>query len=101
MALPTTVTPADNGLDLDVGQKSRISKQNWALGVVLIIIGLVEVFYGFKFIRLTLLVAGFLSWGKHLSVLASTFDESTCGFNLPCLTWNRAPSLPISHMAHY
>lgn len=70
LALPTNVTPVDNNLDLDVGQKSAVSKQNWALGVILIIVGLVQVFYGFKFIRLTLLVVGFLTWSKSLSLLA-------------------------------
>ncbi|KAF9915327.1 hypothetical protein BX616_006393 [Lobosporangium transversale] len=62
-AIPTTVTPINDGIiDLDIGQLNRISKQNWALGVTFILIGLFEVFYGFKFIRLTLFVTGFLAW---------------------------------------
>ncbi|CAO3567525.1 unnamed protein product [Mortierella alpina] len=52
----------DGTVDLDVGQRSRLSGQNWGLGVVFIVLGLTEVFYGFKLIRLTLLVTGFLSW---------------------------------------
>ncbi|KAI1315198.1 hypothetical protein EDD11_001135 [Mortierella claussenii] len=63
LALPTTITPVDDGsIVLNVGQHTRISKQNWTLGVVFILLGLVEVFYGFKFIRLTLFVTGFLAW---------------------------------------
>ncbi|KAF8948331.1 hypothetical protein BGZ47_005456 [Haplosporangium gracile] len=40
----------------------RLSKLNWGLGITLILFGLIEVFYGFKFIRLSLVVTGFLSW---------------------------------------
>ncbi|KAF9151387.1 hypothetical protein BG015_006746 [Linnemannia schmuckeri] len=49
-------------LILDVGQKTVISTRNWVLGIILIIVGLVQVFYGFKFIRLTLVLTGFISW---------------------------------------
>ncbi|KAG9064166.1 hypothetical protein KI688_003354 [Linnemannia hyalina] len=49
-------------LILDVGQKTVISTSNWVLGTILIIVGLVQVFYGFKFIRLTLVLTGFISW---------------------------------------
>ncbi|KAF8946349.1 hypothetical protein BGZ47_000760 [Haplosporangium gracile] len=49
-------------LILDVGQKTVISTSNWVLGIILIIVGLVQVFYGFKFIRLTLVLTGFISW---------------------------------------
>ncbi|KAF9366089.1 hypothetical protein BGX34_006277 [Mortierella sp. NVP85] len=72
-ALPTNVTPVGNNIDLDVGQKNKVSKQNWALGVVLITVGLLEVFYGFKFIRLTLLVIGFLSWAATAMILMLIF----------------------------
>jgi len=51
-------------LILDVGQKTVIGTQNWVLGLILIAVGLVQVFYGFKFIRLTLILTGFISWGK-------------------------------------
>ncbi|KAK3830319.1 MAG: hypothetical protein J3R72DRAFT_455918 [Linnemannia gamsii] len=63
-ALPTnsTLIPAGEGVPLDVGQKVKLSKQNWGLGITLILFGLIEVFYGFKFIRLSLVVTGFLSW---------------------------------------
>lgn len=53
-------------LILDVGQKTVISTSNWVLGTILIIVGLVQVFYGFKFIRLTLILTGFMSWGKSM-----------------------------------
>ncbi|KAF9143026.1 hypothetical protein BGX30_001543 [Mortierella sp. GBA39] len=49
-------------LILDVGQRTVISTSNWVLGTILIIVGLVQVFYGFKFIRLTLVLTGFISW---------------------------------------
>ncbi|KAF9582500.1 hypothetical protein BGW38_000131 [Lunasporangiospora selenospora] len=65
-ALPTngTVTPVfdDGTVDLDVGQKTVISHQNWGLGVALIIHGLVQVFFGFKLMLFSLLMAGFASW---------------------------------------
>ncbi|KAF9138615.1 hypothetical protein BG015_002322 [Linnemannia schmuckeri] len=63
-ALPTnsTLIPIGGGVPLDVGQKVRLSKLNWGLGITLILFGLIEVFYGFKFIRLSLVVTGFLSW---------------------------------------
>ncbi|KAG0380669.1 hypothetical protein BGX24_006385 [Mortierella sp. AD032] len=49
-------------LILDVGQKTVLTTSNWILGTLLIITGLVQVFYGFKFIRLTLVLTGFISW---------------------------------------
>ncbi|KAF9310498.1 hypothetical protein BG003_008463 [Podila horticola] len=49
-------------LILDVGQHVKISRQNAGLGTTLILIGLVQVFFGFKFIRLTLFLTGFISW---------------------------------------
>ncbi|KAF9327488.1 hypothetical protein BG006_009222 [Podila minutissima] len=61
----STLTPLDDPkgeVILDVGQHARITTQNIALGTSLIIVGLVQVFFGFKFIRLTLFVTGFLSW---------------------------------------
>lgn len=54
-------------LILDVGQHVKISRQNAGLGTTLILIGLVQVFFGFKFIRLTLFLTGFISWGKTKS----------------------------------
>ncbi|KFH69706.1 hypothetical protein MVEG_04512 [Podila verticillata NRRL 6337] len=67
LGLPTnsTLTPLINpsgDVILDVGQHVRITTQNIALGTTLIIVGLVQVFYGFKFIRLTLFITGFLAW---------------------------------------
>ncbi|KAG0206166.1 hypothetical protein BGX28_002345 [Mortierella sp. GBA30] len=62
-----TVSPIseDNGpLILDVGQRTVVSKQNAVLGTLLILMGLVQVFFGFKFIRVTLVLTGFISWGK-------------------------------------
>ncbi|KAG0084750.1 hypothetical protein BGZ93_003355 [Podila epicladia] len=61
----STLTPLDDPkgeVILDVGQHSQITTQNIALGTSLIIVGLVQVFFGFKFIRLTLFVTGFLAW---------------------------------------
>lgn len=65
-----TITPVggDDDVDLNVGQHVQITSQNWGLGISLIILGLIEVFYGFKLIRITLFVTGFLSWGKDLIV---------------------------------
>ncbi|KAG9069831.1 hypothetical protein KI688_009156 [Linnemannia hyalina] len=63
-ALPTnsTLIPIGGNVPLDVGQRVRLSKLNWGLGITLILFGLIEVFYGFKLIRLSLVVTGFLSW---------------------------------------
>ncbi|KAF9912348.1 hypothetical protein EC991_011040 [Linnemannia zychae] len=63
-AIPTnsTLIPVGENVPLDVGQKVKLSKQNWGLGITLILFGLIEVFYGFKFIRLSLVVTGFLTW---------------------------------------
>ncbi|OAQ33066.1 hypothetical protein K457DRAFT_250046 [Linnemannia elongata AG-77] len=58
----TTMEDTYGRLILDVGQKTVISTSNWVLGTILILVGLVQVFYGFKFIRLTLVLTGFLSW---------------------------------------
>ncbi|KAF9305188.1 hypothetical protein BGZ74_011116 [Mortierella antarctica] len=69
-----TVIPNDNSgdygpLDLDVGQSVKISSQNAGLGTILILIGLVQVFFGFKFIRLTLILTGFISWAVIAMVI--------------------------------
>ncbi|KAF9099763.1 hypothetical protein BGX23_012157 [Mortierella sp. AD031] len=56
-------------LILDVGQKTVISTRNWILGTLLIIVGLVQVFYGFKFIRLTLVLTGFVSWAVVATII--------------------------------
>ncbi|KAF9541356.1 hypothetical protein EC957_003134 [Mortierella hygrophila] len=63
-ALPTnsTLIPIGGNVPLDVGQRVKLSKLNWGLGITLILFGLIEVFYGFKLIRLSLVVTGFLSW---------------------------------------
>ncbi|KAF9547152.1 hypothetical protein EC957_008832 [Mortierella hygrophila] len=58
-------------LILDVGQKTVIGTSNWVLGTILIIVGLVQVFYGFKFIRLTLVLTGFISWAGILGAILS------------------------------
>lgn len=65
----STLIPAGEGVPLDVGQKVKLSKLNWGLGTTLILFGLIEVFYGFKFIRLSLVVTGFLSWGRVIKWL--------------------------------
>ncbi|KAG0057337.1 hypothetical protein BGZ83_011580 [Gryganskiella cystojenkinii] len=51
----------DGPVILDVGQKVVVRTQNVVLGVLFIVLGLVQVFYGFKFIRLTLFLMGFVS----------------------------------------
>lgn len=63
----TATPPSDDNNDygpliLDVGQHVKISRQNAGLGSTLILIGLIQVFFGFKFIRLTLFLTGFISW---------------------------------------
>ncbi|KAF9159241.1 hypothetical protein DFQ26_006768, partial [Actinomortierella ambigua] len=45
----------------DVGQKTVISSKHVVLGILMMLAGLLQVFYGFKFIRLTLLVGGFIT----------------------------------------
>ncbi|KAF9280153.1 hypothetical protein BGZ68_007458 [Mortierella alpina] len=60
-----TVNPVnddDGPLILDVGQRTVVSSQNAVLGTLLILMGLVQVFFGFKLIRLTLVLTGFVSW---------------------------------------
>ncbi|KAF9112988.1 hypothetical protein BGX27_002424 [Mortierella sp. AM989] len=69
LALPISVTPAGDRVPMDVGQRTEISNQNLALGTVFIVFGLIEVFWGFKFIRLTLIVIGFLSWAVIAMVI--------------------------------
>lgn len=66
LLLNSTLTPIGDGENviLDVGQHVRVTSENWGLGIVLTVFGLVEVFYGFKLIRITLIFTGFLSWGK-------------------------------------
>lgn len=78
----TVTPPSDNNNDygpliLDVGQHVKISRQNAGLGSTLILIGLIQVFFGFKFIRLTLFLTGFISWGKqpqYIKELATSLD---------------------------
>ncbi|KAI1315100.1 hypothetical protein EDD11_001290 [Mortierella claussenii] len=61
----TAITPGTGGEDgpliLDVGQKTVVSSQNAVLGTLLIVLGLIQVFFGFRLIRLTLVLTGFLS----------------------------------------
>lgn len=59
-------------MPLDVGQRVKLSKLNWGLGITLILFGLIEVFYGFKFIRLSLVVTGFLSWAISAMIIMVT-----------------------------
>ena len=75
MLLNSTVAPiaGDDNVNLDVGQHVRVTSENWGLGVALIVFGLVEVFYGFKLIRITLIFTGFLSWGKVVSICGRSY----------------------------
>ncbi|KAG0254849.1 hypothetical protein BG011_005496 [Mortierella polycephala] len=70
-----TVTPIgdNNSVIQDVGQHVKLSTQNWALGVALILFGLLEVLFGFKFIRLTLFVTGFMSWAIAAMIIMVAF----------------------------
>ncbi|KAG0248382.1 hypothetical protein BG011_000136 [Mortierella polycephala] len=63
-----TVDPSSR-LILDVGQRTVISSQNVVLGLFLIAMGLVQVFFGFKFIRLTLVLTGFVSWALVAAII--------------------------------
>ncbi|KAF9950036.1 hypothetical protein BGZ72_008238 [Mortierella alpina] len=59
-----TVNPVsddDGPLILDVGQRTVVSSQNAALGTILILMGLMQIFFGFRFIRVTLVLTGFVS----------------------------------------
>ncbi|KAG0282611.1 hypothetical protein BGZ96_000308 [Linnemannia gamsii] len=69
-----TVEDKYGKLILDVGQKTVISTSNWILGTLLIIIGLVQVFYGFKFIRMTLVLTGFISWAVIAMIVTVILD---------------------------
>ncbi|KAF9575275.1 hypothetical protein EC968_003627 [Mortierella alpina] len=70
-----TVNPInddDGPLILDVGQRTVVSSQNAVLGTLLILMGLVQVFFGFKLIRLTLVLTGFVSWAVVAAILMVT-----------------------------
>jgi hypothetical protein len=54
----------DGTVILDVGQKTVVNSQNAALATILILLGLIQVFFGFRLIRITLVITGFISWGK-------------------------------------
>ncbi|KAK3807742.1 MAG: hypothetical protein J3Q66DRAFT_374480 [Benniella sp.] len=70
-----TVNPVnDGGLDgpvlLDVGQHAAaINSKNAVLGTFLILLGLMQVFFGFKLIRITLFVTGFCSWAVAVMII--------------------------------
>ncbi|KAF9994533.1 hypothetical protein BGZ80_000555 [Entomortierella chlamydospora] len=57
---------ADNNYDepliLDVGQRTVISSQDKALGTIMMFFGALLVFFGYRLIRVTLLIMGFLTW---------------------------------------
>ncbi|KAF9897411.1 hypothetical protein BX616_005651 [Lobosporangium transversale] len=67
-----------NGFDgpviLDVGQKTRVTSENAILGIILIALGLVQVFFGFRLIRATLVVTGFVSWAFAVIILMVTLN---------------------------
>ncbi|KAF8974062.1 hypothetical protein BGZ46_009826 [Entomortierella lignicola] len=85
LAYPTSISPVADGSDVitSVGQHTLITTENWALGIVLILAGFIEVFFGFKFIRLTLLVTGFLSCAVTAMVImvAIRWDLAFTTFN--------------------
>ncbi|KAG0241524.1 hypothetical protein BGW41_005833 [Actinomortierella wolfii] len=56
-------------INTDVGQKTRTTSGHIVLGILLMLAGLLQVFYGFKFIRLTLLVGGFVTWALVASIV--------------------------------
>jgi hypothetical protein len=65
-----TVNPINDGgtsgpVTLDVGQHAEVSSRNAVLGTLLILLGLMQVFFGFRLIRITLFITGFSSWGKY------------------------------------
>ncbi|KAF9357647.1 hypothetical protein BGX34_009276 [Mortierella sp. NVP85] len=70
-----TVNPVNNGgLDgpvlLDVGQHAAaVNSKNVVLGTFLILLGLMQVFFGFKLIRITLFVTGFCSWAIAVMII--------------------------------
>ncbi|KAF9954770.1 hypothetical protein BGZ70_010456 [Mortierella alpina] len=66
------VSDEDGPLILDVGQRTVVSSQNAVLGTILILIGLVQIFFGFKLIRLTLVLTGFVSWAVVAIILMVT-----------------------------
>ncbi|KAF9938771.1 hypothetical protein BGZ67_010463 [Mortierella alpina] len=66
------VNDDDGPLILDVGQRTVVSSQNAVLGTLLILMGLVQVFFGFKLIRLTLVLTGFVSWAVVAIILMVT-----------------------------
>ncbi|KAI8357973.1 hypothetical protein B0O80DRAFT_424089 [Mortierella sp. GBAus27b] len=66
---------------LDVGQKTVVSSQDAALATILILLGLMQVFFGFRLIRITLVITGFISW---VMILMATFQwESVYYFFTP------------------
>ncbi|CAO3574322.1 unnamed protein product [Mortierella alpina] len=66
------ISDKDGPLILDVGQRTVVSSQNAALGTILILIGVVQIFFGFKLIRLTLVLTGFISWAVVAIILMVT-----------------------------
>lgn len=49
--------------------QTRNTWQKIVYGILFMIIGLIEVFYGYKLIRVTLLVMGFLFWCMYKNLL--------------------------------
>ncbi|RIA95006.1 hypothetical protein C1645_758575 [Glomus cerebriforme] len=45
-------------------------------GILFMIVGLIEVFYGYKFIRITLLIMGFLFWSSTSVIILLMIDNS-------------------------
>ncbi|KAF9438027.1 hypothetical protein BGZ76_010156 [Entomortierella beljakovae] len=77
----------DQPLLLDVGQRTVIGSQNKALGTILILLGLYLVFFGYKLMRMTLILMGFITW----TVIVM--------FIIAVLRWDLVSEL--FHPAHY
>ncbi|CAG8471750.1 11257_t:CDS:10 [Paraglomus occultum] len=56
--------------------QTRLLWSNVIYGLLFISIGLLEVFYGYKYIRITLLVMGFLFWSSTATVIILMIDNA-------------------------
>ncbi|CAI2170505.1 14908_t:CDS:2 [Funneliformis geosporum] len=56
--------------------KTRNSWQNVIYGIIFMTIGLIEIFFGYKLIRITLLLMGFLFWSSTSLVVLLILDNS-------------------------
>ncbi|PKY37942.1 hypothetical protein RhiirA4_536859, partial [Rhizophagus irregularis] len=56
--------------------QTRNTWQKIVYGILFMIIGLIEVFYGYKLIRVTLLVMGFLFWSSTSVIILLIIDNS-------------------------